>query len=156
MPTDKDYARTRKLMADVQWRTDLTEAEKTRFRTVFEMMDKMPGGRIKNQMQYLEKNILPAVSAKKGGDKSPDYVFFEGVINSLKWALILYDRLERQLREDSLLRLERTLLLDRLELYEKELSKYMLLEDLYLTEMLDNIDRGVREKIKREFEAKKR
>ena len=156
MPTDKDSARTGKLMADVQWRTDLTEAEKTRFRSVFEMMDKMPGGRVKNQMQYLEKNILPAVSAKKGGDKSPDYIFFEGIINSLKWTLILYDRLDRQLREDSLLRLERTLLLERLELYEKELSKYMLLEDLYLTEMLDNIDRGVREKINREFEAKKR
>lgn len=156
MPKDSDSARTGKLMADVQWRTDLTEAEKTRFRSVFEMMDKMPGGRVKNQMQYLEKNILPAVSAKKGGDKSPDYIFFEGIINSLKWTLILYDRLDRQLREDSLLRLERTLLLERLELYEKELSKYMLLEDLYLTEMLDNIDRGVREKINREFEAKKR
>lgn len=155
MAVNRDNLETSKLLADLQWRTDLTEMEKTRFRKVVEAMDKMPGGKIRGQIQYIEKNILPAVSAKRGGEKSPDYVFFQGVIHSLKWAIILYDRLERQFREDSLLRLERTLLVDRLALCEKELAKYMLLEDLYLTEILDNIDIGVREKIKRDFEGKR-
>jgi hypothetical protein len=151
-----DNKSIQKLLADVQWKTDLTEAEKERFQKVYEMMDKMPGGKIRNQILFLEKNILPTVSAKRGGEKSPDYIFFAGVIDSLKWALILYDRLDRQLREDSLLRLERTLLLERLELSERELAKYMLLEDLYLTEMLHNIDKGVREKINRDVQGKKR
>jgi hypothetical protein len=156
--SDNKYSNseTYKLLADLQWRTDLTEFEKKRFTHVLETMDKMPGGKIRSQIQYLEKNILPTVSAKRGGEKAPDYIFFQGLINSLKWAVILYDRLERQLKEDALLRLERTLLLDRLQLCEKELAKYMLLEDLYLSEMLDNIDRGVRERLMREFEGKKK
>src|ERR1700749_652463 len=132
-------------MADVQFRKDLSEAELDRFKEMMTLLDKMPGGKIRNQILYIEKNLLPEVERKRGGKSGPDYKFFESMIMSLKWALILYDRLDMLYRADSLLRLEKQLLSDRLQLYERELLKYTTLEDLYMRESLEGYDKGVRD-----------
>ena len=67
MPKDSDSVRTGKLMADVQWRTDLTEAEKTRFRSVFEMMDKRTNGIGQTKIKRMDtktvvEKVLPTIS----------------------------------------------------------------------------------------------
>lgn len=143
-----------KLRNDMQMRTDLSELQKKRYAGSMELLKRMPGVKIRDQILYIEKNLLPAV-AKRGGKDSPDYKLFEAVIDSLKWSLVLYDRMDALMRKDALVHLEKTILEERVLLYEKELLKYTTMEDLYLTDALDHIERGVRERIKAAVEAKK-
>lgn len=148
---------TKKLIADVQFKTDLTEAQKKIFSGTIEALAKMPGAKIRDQLAYLEKEILPAVLRRRGGGEgSPDYAFFAGVVNSLKWVLIMHDRLELLMKKDSHLLLENTILRERIDLYERELTRYTTLEDVYFSDFLDRYDKQVRERIKSDLEAKKR
>ena len=151
----KDSIETAKALASAQWKADISELTKERHESLQKVMDAMPGGKIRSQILYLENNILPAVKAKRGGEGSADYVFFKSLIDSLKWALVMYDRNDRLMRESSLLRLRSVIMEQQLELSERELQKYTSLEDLYLSECLDHIDRGVRAKIEREVNGKK-
>lgn len=158
MVDDKDkYSNraTNMLIADLQMKTDLTEAQREKYAGAIEALKKMPGVRIRDQILYVQDQLLPTIAAKRGGKDTADYKFFESIIESLKWCLVLYDRMEALMRKDSLLHLERTLLLERIELYEKELLKYATLEDLYLTDMLDRVDEGVRARLKALSEGKK-
>lgn len=156
MAVNKESLLTSKLLADIQWKLDLSELEKERYGKVKEMMEKMPGGKIRTQIQYLEKVFLPAVASKRGGESSPDYKFFQEVVKSLTWCLVLYDRLEREMRENTMIKLEKSILAERLILHEQALLQYTSLENIYLSEMLEVYDRGVREKIKGDLETKKR
>lgn len=155
MAINKENVITSKLMADVQWRSDLSDMEKERYGKVKEMMERMPGGKIRSQIQYIEKVLLPAVAHKRGGDSSPDYKFFQEVVKSLTWCLVLYDRLEREMRENTLIKLEKTILAERLILHEQALLQYTSLENIYLSQMLEVYDREVREKIKGDLDSKK-
>lgn len=147
---------TKKLIADVQFKTDLTEAQRTVYAGAIDALAKMPGAKINEQILYLEKNILPAIASRKGGGASPDYIFFAGLIQSLKWTLVMYDRMDALMRKDSLLHLEVTILRERMILLERELLRYTTLEDLYLTDFVDKYDGAVRDRLKSVVEGKKR
>jgi hypothetical protein len=147
---------TKKLLADVQFKTDLTEAQRKVYASAIAALEKMPGAKIREQILYLEKNILPSVASRRGGEGSPDYVFFAGLIQSLQWVLIMYDRMDALMKKDSLLHLEGTILRERLALIERELTRYTTLEDLYLTDFVDKYDEAVRERLKAVVGAKKR
>jgi hypothetical protein len=151
---NKENLQTSKLMADMQLRKDLNEVERERFGAMMALMEKMPGGKIRSQIQYIEKNLLPEVERKRGGKAGPDYKFFESLVASLKWSLVCYDRLDYLLRKDSLLRLEKQILLDRLDLYERELQKYTTMEEIHLREAFEMYDKTVRDKIKGDLEGK--
>lgn len=152
---DSERLKTGKLLADAQWKADLSEVEKARYKESMKILEGMPGGKIRSQIQYIEKTLLPAVESRRGGKASPDYVFFESLISSLRWCLVLYERVDALMRADTLMQLERQVLLERVQLYEKELNKFTTLEDLYMREMFEVYDRGVQERLRSVFEAKK-
>lgn len=142
------------LRASIQLKDDIDSAGDKRFAEAMEVLKKMPGHRIVACIQYLEKNLIPAVE-RKSGKASPELVVFKECAELLRWATIMYDRMDLQVRNNALLRLEKQILVERLLLTEAELQKYQTVEDLHLTSSLDHIERGVRARIESDFKAKK-
>jgi hypothetical protein len=106
----------------------------------------VPVRKMMDAIQYIDKNLLPAVK-KKGGDKSADVEFFTGVRDMLIWAILITDRYDAQ--EGKLVRkkIEAALYKEWMELYEKELTKYCTLEDLLLTDALNIYAQGVKNRV---------
>lgn len=105
-------------------------------------LDEIPMHKMIEQVNYIDKNLLPAIK-KKSGEKSPDYIFFTDVIKSLLWAVMLSDRFDMLDRRVGLLNMEKSILRDHLTIFERELTKYHAMEDIYLTDALDHYKRGV-------------
>ena len=118
-------------------------------------MEDLPVNKMMKAVQYIEHNLLPAVK-KKSGDRSPDYVFFEGVAKMLLHAIIINDRYRVIEQRYVNARIERELLRERLALVEREMDKYAAMEDLWLSESLDHISRGVRARAESLLEGKKK
>lgn len=142
------------LRASLQLKTDLNADRDKMCDAALAVLKTMPGHRILSCVQYLEKNLIPAVE-RKGGKNSPDLAVFKECADLLKWAAILYDRLDNQTRTNSFLRLDITIMRERLVLMEAELVKYMTIEELHLTDAINHIEKGVRARIESDFKAKK-
>jgi hypothetical protein len=127
-------------------------SEGGRDRRLIEGMRDVPVKKILDAIDYIDKNLLPAVK-KKGGDKSADFLFFSSIVDYLLWAVTIadrYDALEsRWVRQ----KLEIQLLKDWNAFYEGELQKYTTLEDLLLTDALDRYADAIK---KRSEDLKKR
>jgi len=87
-------------------------------------------------VQYIEKELMPAIEKRRGKDAT-ELKFFEEVCRSLVWAVILCDRYDYLEMKVTGLRLENTILRDNLALHEKELQKFGALEDIFFTDFLD-------------------
>lgn len=99
-------------------------------------MRDVPVSRMIDAVNYIDKNLLPAIK-KKSGDQSADYKLFVEVIDHLLWAVVIvdrYDHLEGLWRGQ---RLEITVLREIMATMERELAKYNALEDLSLSSALD-------------------
>jgi hypothetical protein len=135
-----------KIKADLLARASLdkerstSEIEKLRGR-----LNDVPIKRIVDQINYLEKQLLPAVK-KKSGEQSADYEFFTEVVRSLVWCLIVAERWD--LMENRYVRLKVThqLAKENMVLLEKELSKYTLMEDLWYTDGMSYILEGIKKR----------
>jgi hypothetical protein len=94
-------------------------------------MDDIPVKRMIDQVNYIDKELLPAIK-RKSGESSADYEFFSAVIKSLLHAIVTVDRWERlELRYvNQLMQLQ--LCKEHLTILELELRKYHAMEDLYL------------------------
>lgn len=99
-------------------------------------MREVPVSKIIDAVNFIDRNLLPAVK-RKGGDKSADYTFFTEVIDYLLWAIVLVDRYEVLESKWIGQKLEIRLLREQLELMERELAKYNALEDLMLSSSLN-------------------
>ena len=110
-------------------------------------LEDIPTAKMMEQVQYIEKNLLPAIK-KKSGDKSADYVFFKEIVKSLLWAIVLIDRFDMLDRRVGHILLENAILRQHLELYQRELAKFHAVEDIYLTDGKDIYIRGVAQRVK--------
>jgi hypothetical protein len=99
-------------------------------------MKEVPVSRMIDAVNYIDKNLLPAIK-KKSGEKSADYEFFKEVIDHLLWAVVIVDRYEALEGRWVHQKLEIQLLREYTEMYEKELQKYTTVEDLLLSSTLD-------------------
>jgi hypothetical protein len=99
-------------------------------------MKDVPVARMIDAVNYIDKNLLPAIK-KKSGDKSADFEFFTNVIDHLLWAIAIADRYDSLEAKWAGQRLEIQILREHVERLEKELGKYTTLEDLILTASLD-------------------
>jgi hypothetical protein len=142
------------IRASLQLKSDLDASGRKHFDDAIDILKKMPAHRITACLQYLEKNLMPAVE-RKGGKASPDLQVFKECAELLKWAVVVYDRLEFQVQNNGLLRLEKQLLIERVLLAERELQKYETMEDLSLTSLRDHIEKGVRARIESDLKGKK-
>lgn len=93
------------------------------------------------QAQYLDQVLIPRIEQQRG--QGSDYKFFREVFKSLLWAICLNDRneyIEMRHAKNSLL----------LEFYkghseklERQMNKYIAMEDLFLSSSLDVVAEGV-------------
>jgi hypothetical protein len=108
--------------------------------------DRIPVKKMHEQALHIFHSLLPEIERKRG-KTSEDYKFFRDVYRSLLWAMVLENRSEWFQKTLS----SKTMLLDiykkRAESAENELLKYTTLEDLYLSESLDHIAAGVKNRI---------
>jgi hypothetical protein len=99
-------------------------------------MKDVPVAKIIDAVNFIDKNLLPAVK-KKSGDKSSDYEFLKNNIDYLLWAIVIHDRYDalemRWIRQ----RMEIQVLREQMEILERELSKYVAMEDLLMSSTMD-------------------
>jgi hypothetical protein len=98
-------------------------------------MDDIPVKRMIDQVNYIDKELLPAIK-KKSGDKSADYEFFSSVIKSLLHSIVVVDRWETLNRRWIHQLIELKLCREHLLILETELRKYHAMEDIYLVDGL--------------------
>jgi hypothetical protein len=99
-------------------------------------MEDIPVKRMIDQVNYIDKELLPAIK-KKSGDQSADYEFFTGVLKSLLHSIIVLDRWELLNRRWVHQLIELKLCKEHLALLERELQKYDAMEDIYLIDGLN-------------------
>jgi hypothetical protein len=123
-------------------------AEKTNDRDykVVKGMADIPVGKMLNQAQFIQENLLPRLK-KKGGDTTPDYLFFVDVYKSLLWSILVVDRLDIVKGELSKYKTYNVLFREHIQLLEAELQKYTTMEDIYLTDALDRYAQGVKSRV---------
>jgi hypothetical protein len=121
---------------------------------VRKVIDKLPAQQFINAIQYLEKQVLPGIK-KKSGESSPDYKFFMEIIDLLQWGVLVYERCKRVQQMYGTLNLENTLLRERVAVYERELNKYSALEDIFLVDSLEHIEKGIMHRLESKLGSKK-
>lgn len=114
----------------------------------------VPVKKFLEQIQYLESEMLPRIE-KRGSKTSPDYIFFESVVKSLMWAIVVCDRYDFLNTKWLNAKIDVQLQRERIFLLEQELSKYQTLEDLFLTEGLDRYAEGVKTRIQSALDKRK-
>jgi hypothetical protein len=109
-------------------------------------MEDIPLRKFYDQAQYIEKTLLPAIE-KKSGSKSADYQFFMDVYRSLLYAVMIVDRDKNIVMKWQHCNQLNSFLQARVDLAERELLKYTTMEDLYITDSMDHIMNGVRQRV---------
>jgi hypothetical protein len=99
-------------------------------------IEDVPVQKFIEQLQYIERELMPAVERRKGKDSS-DYQFFEGLCRSLVWCIILCDRYDYLSRLNNGYRIDNAILKDHCRLLEGEIQKFCTLEDVFFTDFLD-------------------
>lgn len=96
--------------------------------------------------QYIENVLLPAIE-RKSGKESQEYKLFTSVSRSLLYAVMIVDRDRAlSLKLQQIVQINKILQV-RVDIAERELLKYTTIEDLYLTEAMDHIATGVRNRV---------
>lgn len=121
---------------------DIQNGNDQRLGAVRDAMNRLPVNRIINAAQYIEKNLLPAVS-RKSSDSSPDYVFFKEVVNLLLMSVSLHERMHMMQQMYYNQRIDMELLRERVLLYETMLQKFCTLEEVYMEQSLHFYEKGV-------------
>jgi hypothetical protein len=93
---------------------------------------------------------------KRSGESSPDYKFFSEVIELLEWSALIYDRCGRLQTMYANLQLENTLLRERVVVYEKALNEYTTVEDLWLMDSMQHVEKGILARLESKLGTKKR
>lgn len=147
MSIKDDISKLRRELLMKEALKEKTEEERARDKKTAAALNGIPVKKMMDQALYLRNELLPGIE-KKRGKEHPDYEFFNGVMESLVYAIILADRYDTLERRNINLRIWKQLQQDNLELLEREVSKYQALEDLFLTDSLDRYAEGVKEHIK--------
>jgi hypothetical protein len=112
---------------------DLTNGKRDK---MVKAMRDVPVAKMIDAVNFIDKNLLPAVK-RKSGDKSADYEFFTNVIDYLLWAIVIVDRYETLEGRWIHQKIEIQLLREELEYMERELSRYVAAEDLMMSGAMD-------------------
>jgi hypothetical protein len=142
--------------ADLWLSTAIREAKKnpgTDKKKLIDGFERVPVRQMYDQLQQLENAVLPSIKQKRGDNA--DYLFFSAVARSMLWAIHIVDRFEFLQRENTRLKLQNTLTLQHAEHCERELQKYITLEDLFFSDGLDMAAQAVKDKISSRLKPKK-
>jgi hypothetical protein len=108
----------------------------------------IPINQMYDQLQYIEKEMLPAVKRK---NREADIQFFERLCRSLAYAIIIYERYEYLHLKYINGRVELALLRDHSILIEKELQNYTTMEDLFLSDGMNKYAEAIAERVKKDI-----
>lgn len=108
-------------------------------------LERMPVKVMIDQVNYIDKQLLPAVK-KKGGAESEDYKFFSGLINSLLWAIMVKDRFDRLERMYGHQALHLHIVKQEAQLLKGELDKYTTMEDLWHSGSIEQVLKGIQQR----------
>jgi hypothetical protein len=135
------------LKADLLYKDSLDSLAKgERDKRVADGMKDVPVRKMVDAIQYIDKNLLPAVK-KKSSDKSADFIFFTELRDMLIWAILITDRYDMLEGRFVRKKIEAALYKEWMELYEKEITKYCTLEDLFLTDALRIYGQGIKNRV---------
>jgi hypothetical protein len=138
-----DQTAIKKMKAELGMRAALRRSHDNPDLKTAKAIEEIPVRKIYDQALYIENELLPRIE-KKSGQQSTDYQFFREVYRSLLWAIVILDRFDRVCRSDSHTSLINEILYERCALMEKELAKYITMEDLLLTDSVDRIAQVVK------------
>ena len=133
-----DRAALSKYKAELGMRAAMRSAHDSPDQGKAKAIEDIPVRKMYEQAMYIENELLPRIE-KKGGTKSADYQFFREVYKSILWAIIVLDRFDKITRLEAQTALYNELLRDRVLLLEKELQKYITMEDLLFSDGIDRI-----------------
>jgi hypothetical protein len=105
-------------------------------------VEDIPVRKMMEQAQYIENDLLPRLE-KSRKKTDADYIFFRGIYKSLLWCIVMAERSEYLQRAIAKEKLLREFYQGRGEELERELLKYITVEDLYLSGALDSIAAGI-------------
>jgi len=114
----------------------------------------IPVKKMMDQVLHIRNDLLPRIK-KKNGETSGDYLFFEEVANHLLYAIMVADRYDELMGRFTRSKVMQQLQLENITVLERELQKYCLLEELFLTDGLNNIAEGVKRRAEALLKAKK-
>ena len=109
-------------------------------------LEEIPIRKFYDQAQYIEKTLLPAIE-RKSGNTSADYKFFESVYKSLLYAVMIVDRDRSLVMKVQHANQINAFLQARADLAERELMKYTTMEELFVTDAMDHIAKGVVQRV---------
>jgi len=143
--------------AELWLATALREAKKdpgAEKKKLIQGFERVPVRQMYDQLQHLESVIIPKCEQIRGKEHA-DYLFLCSMAKSLLWSLQIIDRFEFLQRENTRLKLQQELTLQHAEHLERELTKYITLEDLFLSDGLDMAAQTVLDKIRGQLQTKK-
>jgi hypothetical protein len=108
----------------------------------------IPVKQMYDQLQYIEKELLPAVRKK---NREADIKFFEGVCRSLAYGIAICDRYEYLHLRYINSRIDVAMLKDHLSMSEKELERYTTMEDLFLSDFMNKYAEKIAERVKHDI-----
>ena len=91
---------------------------------------KMPIGKMFDQIQYLQNNVLPQAKLKLG-EESESYQFYKSLVDSLMWGINAQSRFERLSERYSREKYMGAIMMKNRDDLERELMKYTTIEELY-------------------------
>ena len=122
------------------------EIEKKKRERIAKGLSDVPVNQMIEQVLYIDENLLKRIE-KKGGKESADYAFFAEVRRSLLWAIVLSDRYDSLNARYTSLKVQEMLCRENLELFARELQKFQTLEEIFLTNALDSVAQGVKNRV---------
>jgi hypothetical protein len=144
---DLDSIKIRILQSDADLKATLSDIRNSeKYAHIKQALDALPANRLINAVQYIEKNLMPAIK-RKSGEASADYEFFKDLCGLLVSSVVLQDRMIMLQKLHANQRIDVELLRERVLLYEAELQKYTTLEDVYMIDGLEHIEKGVRARV---------
>jgi len=110
-------------------------------------LEKIPVKKIYEQALYIENELLPQIE-KKSGVTHKSYIFYKELFTTLLWAIVVLDRNDMLETRFFNSEMQRTYFQDYAASLERLLSKYIALEDLFLSSGLDVVAKGVVDRAK--------
>jgi hypothetical protein len=121
---------------------NLVELTQEQQRDLVQGLKNVPISKMVQQIQYLQQQMLPQAEKKYGRDNE-NYKFYQGIVDTLIWSTFILDRyqtLETKYHNQNMM----------LKFYqqqctfqEKELLKYTTIEDLILSDSLNDYSTAI-------------
>lgn len=120
---------------------ELTAEERERIKHLAPGLKDIPVKKMIDAALYIREQLLPQIEKKSG--KRDDYKFFDGVADSLLWAIMLADRYRSMELMFGATKVSYQLLIERVALLERELAKYDAARDVMYTDSFDHYMRAI-------------